>query len=330
MSTTYEPSAYFTDHGAIAAAPFTLRPPSPPHLLVGPNQDRGLTLQLLDSSRFTNEGISEAEFSNVFQMHHTAKDIMPTWTYEKRRQAQMIIPSVYLGPSSAAKDREFLKREGITLLLVVRDTRSAVARLISGDKVAAELGIKSATVDIDGSQDLIAKFPEAIRLINDHLLSVYREQITTHPSPHHLNSSQERASIPGKVLVFCESGTDRSACVVAAYLMAMYNVTFVYAIQFIQSQRFCIALDAEKKGLLQAFQDIIDARVAVGCSLGLRSAQAQPSPSLSVPAKSNKRGIEDTMDVAMDEDNDASYRLIEETDRDRFEGRAAFAPYIDR
>lgn len=317
-------------HGAAPSAPFTYRPPSPPHVHVGPYHHKGLRVELLDAGKFAREGVSEIEFRDIFKIQYVVQDNMPQWSYERRRQAQMITPAIYLGPTRAARDREFIRREGITMLLAIRDNRSAAASMVSGDKVAQEIGIESAAIDVEGSQELIAQLPRAIRVINNHLIAVYRDQLPSRTSEHHLNSPVLDAARPGKILVFCESGNDRSVIVVAAYLMVMYGLDLVHAVQFIQSQRFCIALDDGLKSLLQAFQDIIKAREDVGQSLELTTPEtAVASPNQEV-SKNNKRGIEDVEDVGMDQGGDELLAEEESMDRSRFEGRAAFAPYVDR
>ncbi|CAE7505295.1 styx-b [Symbiodinium natans] len=47
------------------------------------------------------------------------------WVYAKKREAQEIIPGLWLGPFGSARDQEFLKRVGITDALVVRAPEEA-------------------------------------------------------------------------------------------------------------------------------------------------------------------------------------------------------------
>eukprot|EP00438_Fugacium_kawagutii_P008558 Skav206245 [mRNA] locus=scaffold1425:163672:170533:- [translate_table: standard] len=47
------------------------------------------------------------------------------WVYTKKREAQEIIPGLWLGPFGAARDQEFLKRVHITDALVVRAPEEA-------------------------------------------------------------------------------------------------------------------------------------------------------------------------------------------------------------
>ena len=185
------------------------------------------------------------------------------WTYETRRSSQAILPFLYLGPFTTAKDVDFITKNGITMLLVIRDSRSALSGLLSGKKVAEQLGIQHAAVDVGGSAQLIQYgFPSVIRIINNHLLAKYQECAPPGPLPH---GPPFEAKPPtwGKVLIFCESGNERSAAAVASYLMAMYQVDMVSAVQYVQTQRFCIALNDELKHLLFNFQQLLEARRGV-------------------------------------------------------------------
>ncbi len=42
------------------------------------------------------------------------------WTYTKKRDAQEIVPGLWLGPFGSARDKAFLQNVGITDVLVVR------------------------------------------------------------------------------------------------------------------------------------------------------------------------------------------------------------------
>jgi serine/threonine/tyrosine-interacting protein len=228
------------------------------------------------------------------------------WKYEWRRTAQPILTFLHLGPSSAAKDIEYLRREGITMLLVVRDTATARVSLLSGDKMAKELGIESRAVDVAGNPELIAAFPRAIKTINDHLIAVYR-----HNAARGTIRPDFLPVTPGRVMVFCESGNERSAVVVAAYLMFMYKLNLIEAIQYVQSQRFCVAFDDGLKNLLQSYNDLLDAQ---------RSVISASTMSSKSKAKRGRDEIsEDDMDVDLDRGDDEA----------RFGSRSTFAPFYD-
>ncbi|OGE56653.1 hypothetical protein PENARI_c003G04824 [Penicillium arizonense] len=172
------------------------------------------------------------------------------WSYEMRRQAQSILPFLSLGPSSCLRDRDYIRSQGFTLLLAIRNKHSAQARLVSGDKAAAEVGIMADTIDVLDNQELISAFPRAIRRINDHLAGTDTDPNSMASEDHHKR----------KVLVFCESGNERSAGVVIAYIMVMLNVDVVEAIHMIQQRRFCSSIEDPMKRILEAFGSILSAK----------------------------------------------------------------------
>ncbi|KAI9368416.1 protein-tyrosine phosphatase-like protein [Aspergillus egyptiacus] len=194
------------------------------------------------------------------------------WTYSRRREAQRILPFLYLGPWSFLSNRQWLREEGITLLLGVRDHRLAQTRLVSGQRAAAELGIECDSFDISDYRDLIARLPQAIRRINDHV----------YPSP--------TAAGPKKVLVFCETGNGLSAMVVLSYVMVMLNLDFGQALNFLHSQRFCIDMEDSVRPLLISFEAILAAKRDVESS---RRAVASSNLAVPAPTLSKKRSFAD-------------------------------------
>ncbi|KAJ5161608.1 hypothetical protein N7492_007000 [Penicillium capsulatum] len=177
------------------------------------------------------------------------------WTYEMRREAQQVLPFLSLGPSSCLRDLEFLRHQGFTLLLAVRNRSSAHARLVSGDKAATSLGIESDTIDVFDNQELISEFPRAIRRINDHLAGMDID-----PNAHTVPTGPDGQPLKKKVLVFCESGNERSAGVVIAYAMAMLSVDVAHATRLVQQHRFCVSLEDPMKRILFAFDSILAAK----------------------------------------------------------------------
>lgn len=240
------------------------------------------------------------------------------WTYDMRRDAQSILPFLSLGPSSCLRDTEYIRKQGFTLLLAIRSRHSALARLVSGDKAAIESGIMADTIDVLDSQELISAFPRAIRRINDHLAGVDLES----------NGMVSNAQLKRKVLVFCESGNERSAGMVIAYVMVMLNVGSIEASQMIQQRRFCVSVDDTMKCILVAFESILSAkrdverakRNTVLCG-GATLAPPAPPPMLA-----KKRSFQDHRDddVAMEID------MSMDGDEDPFYERKPNAPFQDR
>ena len=254
---------------------------------------------------------------------------MLEWKYEQRRMAQQILPFLYLGPISAAKDGNFLQKEGISMVIAVRDTKSAEARLL-GSKAAQELGLDMKMVDVAGNQELIAAFPKAIEGINSHLSAMYRQDQLRRTQVGATGQAEPR-SMPGKVLVFCESGNERSATLVAAYIMAMYSTDLVKAIQIVQAQRFAVAFDDSLRNLLLTYEMILKAKRDVlqadnrllDVPRGVRSLNARAGGD-SEASKRSKRTFDESYDDFMETDGGDAYQ-----DHGRFEMRDGSAPFQD-
>ncbi|EXJ89289.1 hypothetical protein A1O3_02355 [Capronia epimyces CBS 606.96] len=225
-----------------------------------------------------------------------------TWQYEMRRTAQPILPFLYLGPSSAAKDPEFINRTGITLLVAVRHTSSVKTRPNLPDPAlfTSSAGISTLTLDFGSPFDFIPRLRPVIKAINDHLAA------TCSQTP-----SQGMLDIRGRVLVYCESGNERSMVLIAAYLMVMFGIDPVSAIHVIQSQRYSVITSAEMNNVLFDLQEIIKAERQV--------AAASPS---GLPPRPVKRNI----DYMYDSDDDAG---LEYQRCDSAQVREGVAPFAD-
>ncbi|PSN71295.1 hypothetical protein BS50DRAFT_487420 [Corynespora cassiicola Philippines] len=219
------------------------------------------------------------------------------WAYDRRRQAQLILPWLYLGPMTAAKDKAFIAREGITMVLAIRTNHSSMNGVL---RAAREAGPEVATIEAANYHALVGKFAEATRLINRHVANIRDLAI--------------KAGNPqlGKVLVFCESGNEKSAVVTAAYLMEMLDdFDYIKAMQVCQAQRFCVNFDDTLKGILRAHWDILLAKRSVANS---RQELLQSS---NLTAGLQQRSIDDTHDdeaMELDSSRDPSDLL-------RFSGR---------
>ncbi|TVY81738.1 Serine/threonine/tyrosine-interacting protein B [Lachnellula suecica] len=291
--------------GATPSGAWSFRPPSPPHIHVpqAPD-DKKFVLPAFTGLSGTEQ--ERRALAIITQGSHVAV-VKRDWQYEWRRKAQPVLAFLHLGTSAAARDVEYLKRDGITMLLVIRDTTMATARMLSGDKVARQLGIESAAIDVSGYQELIANLPRAIKTINDHLISEYLKY-----SPNQTDSGR---TTWGKVLVFCESGNERSALVVAAYIMYTYGLDLVTAIQYVQNQRFCVAFDDPLKRLLLSYQDILEAHRA--------SNQFHPNENINVLSQPKEKRSRS------DADSDELMGMEDADDAARFADRS-FVPYHER
>lgn len=228
---------------------------------------------------------------------------LPTkeWEYEMRRQAQMILPFLYLGPSSSVKNVDFLQANGITLLLAVRTKNYAQAKLVSGQDTAERLNIEHDSIDVLDDQELVASCPRAIRRINDHISSPEGAKIDTWP--------------PKKVFVFCESGNDRSALIVVAYVMTMLNLPFQQALHMVQHRRFSLCFGMKMRTLLASYQAVLEAKQDVErCRRDAAEQAITTSPHLLASKKRNHESVrcneaaDDEMDIDDDWDSAADRR----------------------
>ncbi|KAH7134609.1 hypothetical protein B0J13DRAFT_625823 [Dactylonectria estremocensis] len=249
-----------------------------------------------------------------------ATDRAADWSYEQRREAQPLLDFLYLGPNSVVRDQAFLQREGITMLLVARDARMANTPLISVEKASHALGLQVHYVDIEGPHHMVSAFPGIICAINDHLLAVYHSQRQNEDGCIIADSSTFRR---GKVLITCETGNDRSAAIAAAYIMAIFGKGMVTTLQFICIQRFCCCFDEDVKRKLQSWEDILRARSQVASS-------SRETATLAFGPPLNTSHAKRQIDEFMDMDRSDYTANTDEADRDRFEGRIAFIPFVDQ
>lgn len=355
--------------GISPAGPFVTRPPSPPCIAI-PAVMSSNHFAIVPSYENVDPTMLGADDLRIITQNraHMATDGTTNWDYDMRRKAQSILDFLYLGPWGVAKDRDFVRRERITMLLAVRDSRIAEIRGMSVEHTAKELGIVADHVDVSSNQELIRVFPAVTRKINDHMLDIYRSQAavpapaTESPAPASApaststsQSTSESASAAapadavvapghiaidkarfrrGKVLVFCESGNNRSAAVVAAYIMTVFGVNIVRAVQFVNRQRFCTSFDEDTKFWLRAYQDILEARRAIAKHHRQVAATPGPQPLRDTPSK---RSIQDTYDETSDaemgdsgpDSGPAVSNKDSSHDRERYIDREFFVPFID-
>lgn len=300
---------------------WSYRVPSPPHIRVPPPECNKLGIPDLridlDPSNFDCTGFGNTEFlktisTDIFIRDNNYKD----WKYEQRRTAQEVLPFLWLGPVAAARDTSFLQSHQISMVLAIRNIQSGEAiRLRS--KAALQIGIESKTIDVAGNHELIPALLRGIEIINAHVSDLHKKQQAETVFPSNIGVS---VSPPGKVLVYCESGNELSAILVAAYLMAIYSVDLVKAIQLIQSQRFCAPFDDASKFLLRTFGDILQAqrdsrRATTGAPH--KGTAGDRSQSLAIKSKSSKRNLDETYNEEEDGEMDIEWD----------EARKGYAPF---
>jgi serine/threonine/tyrosine-interacting protein len=264
---------------------FSSRLPTPPRIVVPPPTANIHLAPEFDLHSNAKSGpLSEIDYTSM-----TTSSLLD-WSYERRRQAQQILPFLYLGPMSAVKDANFLRDEGITLLMAVRQRHSFESKIMQAAlNVADHVGIDKKALDMSSAHELVASFSRAAITIDEHM------------------NSRPAA----KVFIFCESGNERSAAVMAAYLMhTLADVDHIRAMQIVQAQRFCVNFDDNVKRLLQGYWDLLQAR---RCTANMNSG-GRPKRLLERDADN------DGMDI--DAHRDSGH------DAERFTSRT-FAPFVD-
>ncbi|GAW11897.1 hypothetical protein ANO14919_012500 [Xylariales sp. No.14919] len=306
---------------------YTKRAPSPPTILIPPTR-WDLPMKVVPSYANVNTASLNREDLGVITQNAlelVGADSAMNWTYESRRDAHPILDYLYLGPSSIARNREWLREHGITMILAARDVRHAGLNIMAFDKLAQEMGIEARYVDVSGYHELIRAFPSTVQMINDHMLRIYREQAVETSDSNVQNGTMvidKTTFNRGRVLLFCETGNDRSAALASAYLMAVFGMSTVQVCQFIMYKRFCVTLAEELKQTLRAYEDILLAERTVHQQELQRSGLTH-----SVPKKA-KRRFDETLDVDGD-DGMTGMDPYQSSDRDRFLGRTNFVPFID-
>jgi serine/threonine/tyrosine-interacting protein len=312
---------------------YVFRMPTPPRIVIPPiagwnYADVSWSLGPVIS---TMDDTCNVDFVNEWECaKFVSEKPATTWSYAHRREAQAILPYLYLGPTVAAKDKDFLRREGITMLLGVQPPGKAM--FTSAAMSAADvLGIAKATVEASQNQDLIAVFPLVSRAINQHLRELYNRA-----------SLNPAGGIPkGKILIFCSTGCEISAGVAAAYLMENFsNVDYIKACQICSQRRFCCSFDDNLKQILRTYSDILNARRTVASSSTIRTppTEVQPvtnpffgNPAVFAPQPINRArpqilrnetgGKKRGREVNVDEDEDVMDIDQDDDDDDRFIGR---------
>lgn len=273
---------------------WSYRVPSPPHIRVPPPTCNKLGIPDLridqDPSNFDRTGFRNTEFLKTVSTDSIIRDNnYKDWKYEQRRTAQEVLPFLWLGPVAAARDTNFLQSHQITMVLAIRNIQSGdTIRLRS--KAALQLGIESKEIDVAGNHELISALLSGIEIINTHVSDLRKKRQAETSFPPNTGVSP-----PGKVLVYCESGNELSAILVAAYLMAIYSIDLVKAVQVIQAQRFCAPFDDASKFLLRTFGDILQAQrdsLLATTEAPHKGTKGDRTHSMAIKAKGSKRNLD--------------------------------------
>ncbi|GAA5969055.1 hypothetical protein JCM8115_000290 [Rhodotorula mucilaginosa] len=198
------------------------------------------------------------------------------WKYEMRREAQEILPGLYVGPFQPSTKREILKNLGVTHILCIAETREAH---ILKPKFPGEFEYLIQDIRDADDQNLIRIFPQACQFIDGALEN------------------------GGRVLVHCGDGISRSPAIVTAYVMIKTGLGHEDAFAFVQARRFCVAPRTEFVHQLEAYRPIIMASQAVAADRGAQAGQ-----------RANRRGREDDDDDDEDDGMNGSTVMTMDTD----------------
>ncbi|WRT66312.1 uncharacterized protein IL334_003267 [Kwoniella shivajii] len=136
------------------------------------------------------------------------------WRYEMRREAQQIIPGLYLGPFQSSTNLNKMKLMGITHVLCIRDKKE---KSLIYPRFPTEFRYMTLDISDNTDQNLITIFPQCRDFI------------------------EEAMSMSGIVLAHCNGGIALSPAIVIGYLMWKFNWTADYALAYVQSKRYCVS-----------------------------------------------------------------------------------------
>lgn len=155
------------------------------------------------------------------------------WTYDKKRDAQEILPGLWLGPWGAAKDFSFLQHH-ISHILIVRAPEEE--RFLRS--LFPQLKYRVIECRDNAFENLIRFFPDVIAYVDTIL--------------------QEG----GQLLIHGNAGMSRSAALVIAYVMRTFRLDFRRAHQYVLTRRHCISLNEGFENQLREYEKLLLAQSA--------------------------------------------------------------------
>eukprot|EP00435_Cladocopium_sp_Y103_P067267 s207_g29.t1 len=187
------------------------------------------------------------------------------WVYTKKREAQEIIPGLWLGPFGAARDQEFLKRVHITDALVVR-----------APEEASRFGVKDRII--------CPKYPDFIHYeVLECRDNPFENIIRFFPDVKQLLDGVLARG--GRILVHGNAGMSRSAALVVAYVMEKFNLPSDQAHTYVLTRRHCISINEGFRNQIREYEMLH--RVQLQINSGLLPALGQ-----SAGPHGQKRGLE--------------------------------------
>lgn len=259
---------------------YNTRMPSPPYIPLPPPSGNV-------TDTITSQARSHPWHPSLQRYDWTAYSKAPdpfTWRYAERRCAQLILPYLYVGPLTSAKDTDFLRREGITIVIaVLAGTSQALGRAL---QAAANYGVEVKTVSMSTSDLLIPTFGRISAWIDQHITQT--------------TEAGRGSAAPGKILIVCESGNDRSATVVAAHIIEGFHCDVIEAVNVVHQRRFSVNIDEDLRNKLLTYMEMVRARDMV----------AHHSKAITTTI-SHKRAFEDSdEEMAFEEDAQSERRVF--------------------
>ncbi|WVF71536.1 hypothetical protein IAT40_006344 [Kwoniella sp. CBS 6097] len=203
------------------------------------------------------------------------------WKYEMRREAQEILPGLYLGPFQASTNLDKMRLMGITHILCVRDQKEA--RLIY-PRFPTEFQYMTLDISDNTDQNLITLFPKCRDFI------------------------EEAMSMGGTVLAHCNGGIALSPAIVIGYLMWKFSWSAEQATAFVQNKRYCVSTMSFSNQFkeyepIQLAQKMVQAAGGVSAPNGHKRHATDEDDSEDEYERNRKqpvRGASEAMDVSME------------------------------
>ena len=152
------------------------------------------------------------------------------WTYTMKREAQEIVPGLFLGPYGAAKSLDFLQKNRITDILIVRSTEEAGW---INPKFPGQFEYHHCTCDDSQFANIIQYFPDVKNLIDSRLQAGKR------------------------LLIHGNAGMSRSVALVIAYIMHTFSMTAEEAHHYVLQRRHCISLNDGFRSQVREYEVIL-------------------------------------------------------------------------
>lgn len=232
-----------------------------------------------------------------------------SWKYDSRHKAQAVLPFLHLGPAPIARDATYITQNGISMVIAVRSAQSAIAqpKWLDPSRFPSCANLQTATFDVDGPFDVIQRIKPMLKTMTDHL-----EARTVDRTISSLTD------VGGKILVFCESGNDRSPVLVVAYLMLVYGIAWHESLNLIHAYRFSVSLSGNMNEMLKTLEGMFRAEADTAAVFNGIQNQHQAQ----VGGFDRRRGSKRTIDDAYDTDETM-------TEENETSDRPGTAPFID-